>query len=110
MPPENVDTCETRMALPLVAEIVPALVMPPVKVGPVTAIAVRLATMVLALSIAMPWRDAVMMPLSTIAPSSVLATMLIPVPAVIVPEFEILPVNVDTELMSMAMPPAEIVP
>ena len=61
------------------------------------AIAMRLATMVLALSIAMPCRDAVMMPLSTIAPSSVLATMLIPDPAAIAPEFEIPPVKVETE-------------
>ena len=56
MPPEKRVTPETRMpALVPPADSVPALEMPPVKVGPEILIAVAAEVIWLALSIRMPW-------------------------------------------------------
>ena len=69
---------ETRMPTSA-AESVPALLMPPVKVGPVTLIAVAVEMILLALSTTMPRVVARMVPVSTIAPVMVLPAMLMPV-------------------------------
>ena len=96
--------------MPAAADRRPALDMPPEKLDPVIAITLPAASSILlALSIRMPW-VADMMPLSTIAPVMVLPRMSMPVLAVIVPEFEILPMKVETTLSSMAALPARTAP
>ena len=92
MPPENVVTFVTEM--PTAGSIVPELVMPPVKVEPVTATAVPAETIVLALSIRMPWLAATILPLSTIEPLRVTPAMATPVLSVIVPLLLISPLTV----------------
>jgi hypothetical protein len=75
----------------LPAEIVPALPMPPMKVEPETKIAVCEALMTLRLSTAMPCVVPRITPLSTIAPVIVVPLIAMPILALIVPKFEILP-------------------
>ena len=91
-------------------ETVPLLVMPPVKVGPVIKMAVRVETILLGLLILMPWYEPVMTPLSVMPPAMVLVLMimLVALPE-IVPALEMLPVKVETPWMTMP-PPAAIVP
>ena len=84
------------MRMPACAALItPALLMPPVKVCPVIAIAILVETIVLALSMPIPTLEARILPLSTIAPLMVEPAIVMPVLALIVPELEILPaVNV----------------
>ena len=91
IPPKNVDVKKTLMPCPNAELIAPALLMPPVKVGPLILMAVGLDTILLVLSIRIPRLVAFSVPLSTIAPLTVLPTMLMPVLAVIVPALDTLP-------------------
>ena len=68
----NCPTPETKMPLATALVIVPLLVMPPVKVGPVIETPVPVALILLALSIRMPWLVPRITPLSMIAPVIVL--------------------------------------
>ena len=79
------------ISMPAEPEITPKLAMPPVKVGPAMAIAVLLARISLALSIRMPWLVALIVPVSTIGPSIMLAETKMPVRAAIAPPLLILP-------------------
>src|SRR5579863_257775 len=100
MPPAKVDrllpkkpTIIPAPALP--AARVPALVMPPEKVGPVTSIAWLALTILLLASTVMPC-VAAMRPLSMIEPAIVVPAMDIPVAPEMVPELEIFPARVAT--------------
>src|SRR5579883_4093 len=92
MAPVKVDTCEP-MNRPVAPAMVPVLVMPPVKVGPVIATAMRVATTLAWLLTMMPMCEALMIPLSTMAPLIPAFWTRMPVLAVIVPELVIFPSN-----------------
>src|ERR1700681_5014731 len=80
----------------LVVEVIwPTLLMPPVKVGPVTLIAVGVAASLALLPIKMPRLVASTVPLSTIAPVMVLFKTETPTVAAIVPLLLILPEKAD---------------
>ena len=93
--------------------IVPALLMPPVKVGPVTCTAVPAEMTVLLLPIKRPRLLATIVPLSMVEPLIVLLNSARPLPvgALIEPLLTMSPVPV-TEAMTMAVPEpgATIVP
>ena len=108
--PVNFVTLRASMPRPPDAEIVPALEMPPVKVGPEIAIAVLLVVIVLAPSTAMPRVEPRIIPLSTIAPAMVLPAMAMPVFAETVPALEILPEKVEALESAIAAWVAEITP
>ena len=110
MPPVKVATLSIKTPVRADVEIVPALLMPPRKVEPWMKIAVAVAVSSLVLSIRMPWFVAEILPLSTIEPVMVLATMLMAVAAAMVPALEILPVKVETPETAMPDKPAVIVP
>src|ERR1700722_8918678 len=93
-----------------VALSVPALLMPPVKVGPVTSMANWLPATTLARSIAMPWAVASTLPVSMIVPVTVLPAITMPFGADNVPLLVMLPVNVATLVTAIALWPAVTVP
>jgi hypothetical protein len=94
------------MAMPAEPEITPKLVIPPVKILPAMATAVLVARISLALSMRMPWLTALMLPLSTIAPATVLSKRAMPVAATIVPAFAISPVKDDTAQLVLVEKPS----
>ena len=82
--------------MPMAPEIVPKLLTPPVKVGPVILMAVPPARTLLALSMRTPALVAKIVPLSRIAPPMVEPMRSMPIAAVMVPELAMLPVKSDT--------------
>ena len=95
MPPVNVVARLTSM--PVIAEMIPALLMPPRNFDAVTHTPARDALLNwLASSIRMPWLVASRLPLTTITPIIVLSNKAMPVFAVIVPLLTMSPVNDDT--------------
>src|SRR5262249_13956119 len=110
MLPENVETPPMRSPLtfPLTT---PALLRPPVSVGPVMLIAVLAPEILLVLSTLMAKPGAPSStPLSTLPPATVALVRRMAVVAVIVPEFETLPLNVETPLSQMPLMRDEILP
>ena len=95
MPPVNVVARLTSM--PVMAEMIPALLMPPRNFDAVTRTPALDALLNwLASSMRMPWLVASRLPLTTIAPMMVLSIKVMPVFAVIVPLLTMSPVNDDT--------------
>ena len=66
------------------ADSVPALLMPPVKDGPLIAMSVATAVSLLVLPIRMPWLVAKILPVSTIEPLIVLPVTKMPVAAAVI--------------------------
>jgi hypothetical protein len=99
---EDADAMALVILMPTDPLITPKLEMPPVKVGPAMATAVPVERISLVSSTRMPWLAALTVPLSTIAPATVLWVMAMPVcaettPLLVIPPELPLP-NKATEL------------